>query len=70
MRVAEIGPAPSASSGTRVSPMPRASARVGEEIGAAAAAAAEGEVRAANQVAGAEALVQHLGHEGLGRTSG
>ena len=39
----------------------------GEEIGVAAAAMAEREVRAADQVPRAEALVQHLGHEGLGR---
>ena len=39
----------------------------GEEVGAAAAAPTEGEVRAAHQMARAETLVQHLGHEGLGR---
>ena len=47
--------------------MPSASARFGQEIGAAAAAAAEREVRAAHQVPRAEALVQYLGDERLGR---
>ena len=67
MRVAEIGPPASASSGTKVSPMPSASARRARNVGVAATAVAEREVRPAHQVPRAEALMQHLGDERLRR---
>ncbi len=67
MRVAEIGPFSSASRGDQGEAHAEGFGALGEECGAAAAAVAEREIRAADQVAGAETLVEDFADEGFGR---
>ena len=69
MRLEDSGPSASATSGTRDADAERLRPG-GQERGVAAAAMAEREVRAARQMPRAEARVQHVGHELLGRDQG
>ena len=67
MRVAEIGPAPSASSGTKRQPHAEGLGPLCQEVGAAAAPPAEREVRAAHQMPRTQPLMQHIADKSLGR---
>ena len=70
MRVELIGPCASVRLGTMDRPIPSASARARQKRDVTAAAVTEGEIGAASQMRRADASVQHIAHEGLGRQLG